>query len=190
MHRCVKVCHLWENGHRPSVLNAYIPRTVFRFPALHSHLSAILCCPPFLSLIMIDLSTLEDIYQVGKKIYDVVQSIKKAPEAIRELETQILLVQSTLEELKHELEGREDAELIDGSTEPLIKMLERARQLSEKANEFLEKATTKTGNARRKVRKLKWVLCDESDAKELAEKFHMFHGSLNTVLTVVHLRLS
>lgn len=84
---------------------------------------------------------METIYQVGKKIYEVIQRIKKAPEAIRELETQVLLVQSVLEALKRELEGREDTELIDWSTEPCLKMLARARGLAEEANEFLQKAT-------------------------------------------------
>lgn len=139
---------------------------------------------------MIDLSTLETIYQVGKKIYDIVQSIKKAPEAIRELETQVLLVQNVLEALKRELEGREDKELIDWSTEPCLKMLERARELAKEANEFLEKATTETGHAQRKVRKARWILCDESDAKELAEKFHKFHSSLSTVLNAIYIRVS
>lgn len=127
---------------------------------------------------MIDLSTLENIYTTGRKIYDIVQSIKKAPEAIRELGTQVLLVTSVLEAFRDE-----DADPIDWSTEPRRKILERARELAEQADEFLEKATKTTkADARRKVRKWRWILGDEADAKELAERFHKFHGSLNTVV--------
>lgn len=127
---------------------------------------------------MIDISTLETIYTTGKKIYDMVQSIKKAPGAIRELGVQVLPVTSVLEAFRDE-----DADPIDWSTEPRRKILERARELAEEANEFLENATKTTKeDARRKVRKWRWILCDEGDAKELAEKFHRFHGSLSTVV--------
>ncbi len=70
------------------------------------------------------------------------QSIKKVPEAIRELETQVSLVQSLLEALKRELEGGEDTESIDWATEPCLEILDWAQELDKESNEFLENATT------------------------------------------------
>ncbi|KAF7796324.1 hypothetical protein EIP86_007501 [Pleurotus ostreatoroseus] len=138
---------------------------------------------------MIDFGTLQDIYTIGKNIYGIIQSIKDAPEAIRELGTQILLVEHLFEALKDELEGREDAGLFDWSTAPYMRILERARELTEEAEKFLEKATkTKDGN--KKVHMVKWLVYAESDAKTLAEKFHKFHASLSALQGAVHLRLS
>lgn len=139
---------------------------------------------------MIDLGTLQSIYTVAKKIYDIIQSIKNAPEAIRDLEREVVLVQGVYEALKDDLEGREDAELVDWSTGPRVKMHERAHELLEAADQFLKKVTKENEDGSKKVNKFKWVLSAQADAKVLAGKFHEFYGPLCAVQSLIEAQLS
>lgn len=136
---------------------------------------------------MISFGTLQNIYTIAKKIYDIIQTIKNAPKAILDLQTQVVLVQGVLQALQDELEGREDAELNNWSVEAFLAMLDRGLELMNEAEGFLEKTTEKE-NSSRIVRGVKWIVSGESDAKELAERFHKFHVSLNDVQGAVQLR--
>ena len=139
---------------------------------------------------MVDLGTLQNVYTVAKQIYDVVQSIRNAPEAIRELERQAVLVQGVLGTLQSDLEGRGDAELVDWSTEPCLSMIERAQELVKEAEKFLKKATKEKDDGRKTVRKLEWIFFAQSDAQVLATKFQTFYGSLCVVYSAIQLQLS
>ncbi len=139
---------------------------------------------------MVALSTLQSIYTVVKQIYDVIQKIKDAPEAIQELKRQALVTQGTIEALKADLEGREDADVNHWSTEPRLEMLERARELAEEAEKFVKKATKETEDGETKVRKILWVLYKESDAKDLAAKFQAFNVSLGAIHGSIQVQLS
>ncbi|KAF7796334.1 hypothetical protein EIP86_007511 [Pleurotus ostreatoroseus] len=136
---------------------------------------------------MVDFGTFQNICTVGKKIYDIIQSIKNAPELIRELEAQVSLTTDIFEALKGELEERGDEGVSDWSTTPYSKVLEQAGELMDETETFLEKATTEREDTTKRVRKMKWVLYAEADAKALTEKFHKFNASLSAVQSVDHL---
>lgn len=167
----------------------------------HTHLSAIILSPAVSSVhglidrypsgqlfTMIAFGTLQNIYTVAKQVYDVVQSIKNVPEAIRDRERQVLLVQGVLEPLRFDQERREDPELIDWSTEPCLKMLERAHELLEESEKFLQQATREKEDGSKKVNKFKWLLSAQSDAKVLAGKFHECYGPVCTVQSLIQLQ--
>lgn len=99
-------------------------------------------------------------------------------------------MQGVLEALDRELDRREGADRLDWSIEPFVGMLDHARQLTKEADEFLKKATKEKENGSKKVRKVKWVLFAQSDAKSLAVKFHEFYGLLCAVQSAVQIHLS
>lgn len=135
---------------------------------------------------MIDLGTIQDVYTVGKTIYDIIQRIKDAPKAIQELGREVTRVQGILGEVTHELEERGDRDTREWSTAPFETLVEDAKQLTEDANKFLAKI-----DKRNKVtRAVEWIVYAESDAKILAEKFHVFCGSLVAVQETWHVKLS
>lgn len=139
---------------------------------------------------MVALSTLQSIYTVVKQIYDVIQKIKEAPEAIQELKRQALVTQGTIEALTADLVGREDVDIHHWSTEPRLEMLERARELTEVAEKFVRKATKEKEDGKTKVRKIPWVLFLESDARDLAAKFQAFNVSLSAIHSSMQVQLS
>lgn len=140
---------------------------------------------------MVDFGTLQNIYTVSKKIYDIIQSIKEAPDAIRQLERQIVVVRGAFEALKRELEDRADADTdLIWSTEPCQQMLGRANELTEEAEVFLKKATKKKEDGPMQVRKVGWVLFSESDARKLATKFLEFNVSLGAINGSLQTQLS
>lgn len=138
---------------------------------------------------MIALETLQNVYTVAKKVYEIVQSIRNAPKAIVELKSQAELVQGVLEALQDELEGRENAELRDWSTAAFLKMLDEVLGLMKESERLLEKVTERD-RPNKIVRTVKWVIFDESDVKALGKKFRRFYGSLCAIQGAVQIRLA
>lgn len=138
---------------------------------------------------MIALETLQNVYTVAKKVYEIVQSIRNAPKVILELKSQVELVQGVLEALQDELEGRENAELDDWSTAAFLKMLDEVLELMKESERLLEKVTEKDRPSKI-VRTVKWVIFDESDVKALGQKFRRFYGSLCAIQGAVQIRLA
>ena len=120
------------------------------------------------------------------KIYNIVESIKDAPNEIQALRDDALRVRGFLQELLNS--PNEDrrvrqvnpGDLPDQQTEALVK---HARGITAIADTFIAKATIPRNDGTYEVRKLKWPFY-ACQAKKLSKQFRSFYQSLTAVFTV------
>lgn len=117
------------------------------------------------------------------KVYDVVKTIKDAPDEIETLKTQTKRVEyfaAFIDQLQ-----TEDQVLSEATTTQFRTLATQAEKLTKSANSLLKKVTTNTTNDTDEVRKLniKWPLY-ASRAKKIADEFKQLNLELGAVLTV------
>lgn len=117
------------------------------------------------------------------KIYDIVKSIKDAPDEIEALKTQTKRV----EYFANFIDGLQvgDQVLSEATTTQFRTLATQAEKLTKSTDGLLKKAMSKTANGDAEVKRLnvKWPLY-ASHAKKLAEDFKQLNMELGTILTV------
>ncbi len=106
------------------------------------------------------------------KVYELVKTIRDAPEEIQALQDQAQLLDNILPRIKDVLQREGDSTLV-------ALLVTKAEELTSSVTKFLDKATT-TLQDKRKVKKWKWLFRAD-EAKGLAEKLRAFYGSISAV---------
>ncbi|PSR72036.1 hypothetical protein PHLCEN_2v12102, partial [Hermanssonia centrifuga] len=124
------------------------------------------------------------------RLYEVVRTIRDAPEEIQALQGQAQLLENILPRPSDVLQREDDSISI-------ALLVSKARNLTLSVDKFLDKATT-TLQGKRKVKKLKWLF-NADEAKEFVEgvlriafceeSFASIHDHLHGSFTDVHAHL-
>ena len=121
---------------------------------------------------------------VATKIYDIVKTIKDAPETIKRLERESSKVKGLLSKL-FPSGSRPSAvlEKADMEDPEMVALIEDARALTAAVETFMEKSTKQKDDGSRKVKTLLWPF-RSGDADDLSDRFKAFYSSLAAVLAV------
>ena len=115
------------------------------------------------------------------KIYDIIESIKDAPEVIQALRDDALQVHGFL---KRFLDDRGSRSRVEDAREPQVAALARkAERLVTSVDAFLSKATSQKRDGAHKVKRIKWPLY-EGEARMLSEEFRAFYVSMTALYTL------
>ncbi len=109
------------------------------------------------------------------KVYDALKKIKGAPEEIKYLQEEAIVLEGIMPQIMDILAKEPDSGHI-------TLLVSRAKELTASVDKFVN-AATKSIEGKRKVKKLRWYFKGD-EAKELAEKFRNFHGSLSAICGV------
>lgn len=117
------------------------------------------------------------------KVYDVVKTIKDAPDEIEALKTQTKRVEYFADFIDGLQAG--DQVLSEATSTQFRTLATQAEKLTKSTDALLKKVTTKTANGTGEVKKLnvKWPLYSSS-AKKLADDFKQLNLELGSVLAV------
>ncbi len=105
------------------------------------------------------------------KVYEIVKTIKDAPEEIQALQDQAHLLDSILP-------GMSDFLQRAGESTSMSLLAAKAGKLNASVERFLNKATKMSPRGERKVKKLKWWF-NADEAKSLTGKLSVFYGALS-----------
>ena len=144
-----------------------------------SHIS-----PSCFSVTMVDpIGILAATLEVVSKVYDVVQTIKDAPETVRRLDREVVRVRSLLTKMVPLGSGLSTANR-EGNAEEMdiAVLLEDARVLTTTVTTFLARAT-KQNDGTTKIKIFHWPLLAR-DADKLSQQFKAFYLSLTAVYAV------
>ena len=115
------------------------------------------------------------------KVYNIIESIKDAPEVIQALRDDALQVHGFLERFLNEQASRS---CLDHAAEPQVAALVRkAERLATTVTNFLDKATAQKSNGAHEVKRVRWPLY-AGEARKLSEDFRAFHLSLTALYTL------
>lgn len=118
------------------------------------------------------------------KVYDVVKTIKDAPDEIEALQTEAERVRGFLSGLIDGLRTDDTEQgLEERASAQFRSLVKEAIKLTESANSLLDKATTMKEDGSYKVTRIMWPLYSGS-AKKLADDFKHFNLSLCAVLAM------
>ena len=118
------------------------------------------------------------------KVYDIVQTIKDAPDAVRALGKEASRVKGLLTVMLPQPNG-EPSPLLRNDGNPLVKSLvEDAQELETAVEALLAKAVRRKEDGTHAVRKSRWVFY-AGEAEKLSAQFQKFHGSLTAVYVVM-----
>ena len=119
------------------------------------------------------------------KVYNIIESIKDAPEVIQALRDDALQVHGFLERFLDEQASRS---CLDHAAEPQVAALVRkAERLATAVTNFLDKATAQKSNGTHEVKRVKWPLY-AGEARKLSEDFRCI--SIRSTLPWLELRVS
>ena len=114
------------------------------------------------------------------KVYDVVQTIKDAPDAVRALGKEASRVKGLLTVMLPQPNG-EPSPLLRNDGNPLVKSLvEDAQELEAAVEVLLAKVTRQKEDGTHEIRKARWIL-HAGEVEKLSTQFHVFYGSLTAV---------
>ena len=117
------------------------------------------------------------------KVYDVVQTIKDAPEAVRTLGKEASRVKGLLTVMLPEPSG-EPSPLLRSVDNPLVKTLvEDAKELGSTAETLLAKVTRQREDGTHKVKRYRWPF-HAGEGEKLSGQFQAFYLSLTAVYAV------
>ena len=117
------------------------------------------------------------------KVYDVVQTIKDAPEAVRTLGKEASRVKGLLTVMLPEPSG-EPSPLLRSVDNPLVKTLvEDAKELGSAADTLMAKVTRQREDGTHQVRRYLWPF-HAGEAEKLSGQFQAFYVSLTAVYAV------
>ncbi|PSR74278.1 hypothetical protein PHLCEN_2v9973 [Hermanssonia centrifuga] len=160
--------------------------TVFAAPTTPlAHTATI--TPPSCSPSMADpLGIITSALHAAHKVYEVVKTIKDAPEEIQSLQDQVELLYSILPRIN-------DFPHRAGESASISLLVAKAEELNSSLDKFLNK-TTKISQGKRKVKKLKWWF-NADEAKSLTGKLSVFYGALSALHSIessghIHTRFS
>ncbi|PSR75442.1 hypothetical protein PHLCEN_2v9117 [Hermanssonia centrifuga] len=105
------------------------------------------------------------------KVYEIVKTIKDAPEEIQALQDQAHLLDSILPGISDFLQRA-------GESTSMSLLAAKAGELNASVERFLNKATKMSPRGERKVKKLKWWF-NADEAKSLTGKLSVFYGALS-----------
>ena len=119
------------------------------------------------------------------KVYDVVQTLKDAPEAARALGKEASRVESLLAAMLPEPESNSQPSPVLRSVDnPLVKSLvEDAKELGSTADTLLAKVTRQREDGTHQVRRYLWPF-HAGEAEKLSGQFQAFYVSLTAVYAV------
>ena len=119
------------------------------------------------------------------KICSVVQSIKRAPEAVQTLGKEASRVENLLTMMLSVQNGSHTSPTVSRDTDQFLftSLAEDAQTLTAAAGAFLDKATKLNADGVREPKTIRWPLY-ASRAKELAGRFETFYLSLAAVYAV------
>ena len=118
------------------------------------------------------------------KVYDVIQTIKAAPDAVRILGKEASRVKALLAMMLPD-PNSEPSPLLRGNDTPLVKVLvEDACELEAAVGALFAKAVKRKTDGRHQVRKYRWPF-HAGEAEKLSSRFQAFHGSLTAVYAVI-----
>ena len=124
-------------------------------------------------------------FDIAKRVYDVVQTIRDAPDAIRALEGEAYRVQGLLSVILQHSGGQKHASPFHHEVESsqIQALLADAMELTSTVESLLAKAVTKNEDGAHKVKRHLWLLY-AGDASKLVERFRAFYTTLTTVYVV------
>ena len=118
------------------------------------------------------------------KVYDIVQTIKDAPDAVRALGKEAARVKGLLTVMLPQPNG-EPSPLLRNDGNPLVKSLvDDAQELETAVEALLAKAVRRKEDGTHAVRKSRWIFYT-GEAEKLSAQFQAFYGSLTAVYAVV-----
>ena len=119
------------------------------------------------------------------KVYDIVQTIKDAPDAVRALGKEASRVESLLAVMLPIPESNsQPSPMLRSVDNPLVKSLvEDAQELEAAVEVLLAKVTRQKEDGTLEIKKARWILC-AGDVKKLSAHFQTFYGSLTAVYAV------
>lgn len=122
---------------------------------------------------------------VARKVYDIVQTIKDAPDTIKALEKETGRVRGLLAKMLSPSSDRPP--IVSQNTDvedPQVKaLLDDATELTATVEAFLAKATKRNEDGTHKVKKVRWPF-HAAEAGQLAERFRVFYMLLVAVCSV------
>ena len=117
------------------------------------------------------------------KVYDIVQTIKDAPDAVRALGKEASRVKGLLTVMLSEPNG-ELSSFLRNIDHPLVETLvEDAKELGSTADTLLAKVTRQREDGTHKVKRYRWPF-HAGEAEKLAAQFQAFYVSLTAVYAV------
>ncbi|PSR75441.1 hypothetical protein PHLCEN_2v9116 [Hermanssonia centrifuga] len=111
-------------------------------------------------------------FHAAHKVYELVKTIRDAPEEIQALQDQVQLMDIVLPKIKDVLQR-------EGDSTSIALLVTKAEELTSTANPFLNKVKA-IFQDKRKLKRLKWLF-KAGEAKGLSEKLRAFHASLSVV---------
>ena len=119
------------------------------------------------------------------KVYDVVQTLKHAPDAARALGKEASRVKGLLTTIIPEPESNSQPSPVLRSVDnPLVKSLvEDAQELETAVNVLLAKVTRQKEDGTHEIRKARWIF-HAGEVEKLSAQFQVFYGSLTAVYAV------
>ena len=121
--------------------------------------------------------------RAARKVYDVVQTIKDAPDAVRTLGKEASRVKGLLTVMLPQ-PNSEPSSLLRNVDHPLVKTLvEDAKELGSTADTLLAKVTRQREDGTHIVKRYRWPF-HAGEAEKLAGQFQAFYVSLTAVYAV------
>ena len=120
------------------------------------------------------------------KVYNVIQSIKDAPNDVRALRDNAFQVHGFLDDLLNkQVKGESGHSPLsrDDQSAGVATLVEQARDIVTTANKFIEKTTEPKDDGTYRVKRVQWLL-KPGKAKTLAEQFRSFYVRLTAIYTV------
>ncbi|THG93512.1 hypothetical protein EW026_g7742 [Hermanssonia centrifuga] len=111
-------------------------------------------------------------FHAAHKVYELVKTIRDAPEEIQALQDQVQLMGIVLPKIKDVLQR-------EGDSTSIALLVTKAEELTSTANPFLNKVKA-IFQDKRKLKRLKWLF-KAGEAKGLSETLRAFHASLSVV---------
>ena len=117
------------------------------------------------------------------KVYDVVQTLRDAPDAVRALGKEASRVKGLLTVMLPQPNG-EPSPLLRNDDNPLVKGLaEDAKELETAVTVLLAKVTRQKEDGTHEIRKTRWIFY-AGEVEKLSAQFQTFYGSLTAVYAV------
>lgn len=119
------------------------------------------------------------------KLYDIIQLVKNAPDDMDALQVEVRRVRSILIQSVQMPEDvtRDERNVLGSVTGLRADLIQQARQWTEGANQFVEKATKAKEDGSREVNKWMWPL-RAADAKKLADESRRFYQAVSAVYSI------
>ena len=116
----------------------------------------------------------------AQRLYDIVQTVKDAPNTVCTLGAEACKVKGLLQTMLSLPNGASSI-VLQNTEQPLVKMLvQDAELLTFAVESFLEKATRLREDGTREVKALRWLL-NSAKAEELSNRFKTLYSSLSAV---------